>query len=302
MSPQRIRRRLEPRSRGPAALRLSAAAMPPSASSAPAIVERSPAIIFEPGREAHGDDRHDDARIGGLCRADLAHHGIIEAEGQDRGEQARDRAAPPNRTGRGSNTGGPVIAKAIRPSISAPAAIDQASSANSGKRRISGPRLHHVGDRRRRACRRGSGQCRRRSGCVSAGCSRSSWTNSRAIPATATSELHAKRAARPMAEQGPAEQARRDQQQREHGRDDARGDVPFGEIDGVEVDAELREAEERSGEQALPADAQASRPSSAANARHRDCRNDEAVGHRPLRRRPCRAGRGSRSRSIPRSR
>ena len=40
------------------------------------------------------------------------------------------------------------MAKAMTPSMTAPAAIDQASSANKGYRRISGPRLNHVGDRR----------------------------------------------------------------------------------------------------------------------------------------------------------
>ena len=51
-------------------------------------------------------------------------------------------------------TGGPVIAKAMIPSMIAPAAIDQASSVNSGKRRISGRACRHWRSRRR-ACREG---------------------------------------------------------------------------------------------------------------------------------------------------
>ena len=75
-------------------------------------------------------------------------------------------------------------------------------------------------------------------------------------PATATSELQAKRARRALPEEGPGEQAAGNEQQRENRGDDARGDVLLGEIDRVEVDAELREAEEDRGEHSLAAEAQ----------------------------------------------
>src|SRR6185437_2840874 len=58
--------------------------------------------------------------------------------------------------------------------------------------------------------------------------------------------------------------------------------VLLGEIDGVEVDAELGEPEEGCGEQALAAKTQALAFPQREH-RHPRCRDDEAVGHRPLR-------------------
>ena len=49
---------------------------------------RRPAIILEPGGEAHRDDRHDDAGISCLGRTDLPHHGIVQTESQHRREKS----------------------------------------------------------------------------------------------------------------------------------------------------------------------------------------------------------------------
>ncbi len=89
-------------------------------------------------------------------------------------------------------------------------------------------------------------------------------------------------AARTLPKICPGHQSARNEQQCEDRRDNSGRDVPLGEIDGVEVDRELRKPEEQRRKHARAIQFEAfALPG--CHQRHRSRRDDEPVGHRPLR-------------------
>ena len=155
--------------------------------------QRRPAIVFEDGRDRHGDDRDQHARIGRLGRADRADDPVIEPEGERRGDQAEIEQAEP--------VGRARVEHRRADERQANSGVDQrrhrASPSRAWRDR---PRLdrrhelHDVGDRGGEHGARGrrpspvehvAGRASR--------LSRISWTNSRPTPAIATAEPSTKR-------------------------------------------------------------------------------------------------------------
>src|ERR1051326_285762 len=86
-----------------------------------------------------------------------------------------------------------------------------------------------------------------------------------------------------LPEECPGEQTARNQQERKDGRDDSGRDMALGHVDRVEVDAELREPEHDNGEHSTPVQPEVLAFGDGDD-EHRSRGDNEAVGHRPLRR------------------